>query len=232
MSDAIDPTAEAGGQPAAECLFFPAIQGIAHRFVLRHPALAMDVDRSEALRRLAPWHERILNQMGYQPQSLRTAEQVHGNRVAVVDGTSECQTAGVDGLITQDARIALGIYVADCCAVYLHDPVTRSIGLVHAGRKGAELGIVPTAIEAMSQAFGVQPGDIIVQLSPCIRPPAYEVDFAATVRVQALGAGVQPAHLHDCGVCTSSDLRSFYSYRIENGRTGRMLALLALGAGV
>jgi len=65
-----------------------------------------------------------------------------------------------------------------------------------------------------------------VQLSPCIRPPSYEVDFAAGIRAQCLESGIRPEHLHDCGICTSTDLQRFYSYRVEMGKTGRMLALL------
>jgi copper oxidase (laccase) domain-containing protein len=38
--------------------------------------------------------------------------------------------------------------------------------------------------------------------------------------------GVKPENLHDCGLCTSTDLQRFYSYRVEKGKTGRMLALL------
>ena len=34
--------------------------------------------------------------------------------------------------------------------------------------------------------------------------------------------------VHDCDVCTACDLNRYYSYRAEKGRTGRMLAFLAL----
>jgi copper oxidase (laccase) domain-containing protein len=135
-------------------------------------------------------------------------------------------TQGVDGLITREAGLLLGIYVADCGVVFLADPRTGAIGLVHAGKKGTELGIVPEAIRLMGERFGSRPEDVIVQLGPCIRPPAYEVDFAADLRAQTLAAGVLPEHLHDCGICTSSDPERYYSYRLEKGRTGRMLGLL------
>ena len=65
-----------------------------------------------------------------------------------------------------------------------------------------------------------------MQLSPCIRPPHYEVDFAAEIIRQARAAGVE--QVHDSGRCTASDPARYYSYRAEKGRTGRMLALLAL----
>jgi polyphenol oxidase len=78
----------------------------------------------------------------------------------------------------------------------------------------------------MQNRFGTNPGNLVVQLSPCIRPPAYEIDFAALIRAQALEAGVQPKNLHDSSLCTSADPDRFYSYRRERGRTGRMLALM------
>jgi polyphenol oxidase len=78
----------------------------------------------------------------------------------------------------------------------------------------------------MSEEFGSDPEDLIVQLSPCIRPPHYEVDFAAEIVAQLKQCGV--SQIFDCGENTGSDLRRFYSYRMEKGLTGRMLALLAL----
>ena len=98
--------------------------------------------------------------------------------------------------------------------------------MVHSGKKGTELSIVSKAIREMSAKFGSDPGDLIVQLSPCIRPPHYEVDFAAAIVEQCRAAGVKK--VHDSGVCTACHLDLYYSYRAEKGKTGRMLALLAL----
>ena len=199
---------------------------LAHGFTLRHPTIDVAADRTEALARLASWHASVIETLGFPPQALRNASQVHGREVAVVNGSSPITTQGVDGLITNEPGILLGIYVADCCAVFLADRRTDAIGLVHAGKKGTELGIVPHAIHLMGETFGSRAQDITVQLSPCIRPPAYEVDFAAHLRAQCLESGILPNHLHDCGICTSSNPASYYSYRLEKGRTGRMLALL------
>jgi polyphenol oxidase len=67
---------------------------------------------------------------------------------------------------------------------------------------------------------------MVAQLSPCIRPPHYEVDFAAQIVDQCRVAGI--GQIHDCRTCTACELERYYSYRIEMGKTGRMLALLAL----
>ena len=37
-----------------------------------------------------------------------------------------------------------------------------------------------------------------------------------------------PLSVLDTGFCTACDVDSYYSYRAEKGRTGRMLALLGL----
>ena len=133
---------------------------------------------------------------------------------------------GCDGLITNQPGLALGIHVADCCAVYLVDPVTPAVGLVHSGKKGTELDIIGTALDQMAARFGSETSDMIVQLSACIRPPHYEIDFAALIIEQSRDRGVR--QIHDGGLCTGCDLEAFYSYRMEKGRTGRMLALLGL----
>jgi copper oxidase (laccase) domain-containing protein len=76
----------------------------------------------------------------------------------------------------------------------------------------------------MTREYGADPADIVAQLSPCIRPPQYEVDFAAEIIRQLRRAGVR--HVADSGANTAADLERYYSYRMEKGRTGRLLALL------
>ena len=204
-----------------------AVNDFAHAFTLRHPDIDVAVDRAEALRRLNDWHHDVLqSSLGFASTSLVTAEQVHGNRVAVIESLPHEPEPATDGLICAKPGLALGIYVADCCAIFLVDPVTKAFGVLHSGKKGTEQNILGNAIALMGARFGTDPANLIVQLSPCIRPPAYEVDFAATIREQASGSGVMLPNIHDDGICTSSDREKFYSYRMEKGKTGRMLAIL------
>lgn len=203
------------------------IPGIAHAFTGREPGIDVQVDREEALQRLEAAHTEIRAELGLAQYAFCTAKQVHGKVVARV--TAACATAllpEADGLITNDPHVCLGIYTADCGPVFLVDPVRRAIGLVHSGRKGSELGITAEAIRRMGEEFGTQPADLVVQLAPCIRPPHYEVDFAAMILEQARAAGVQ--QVDDCGTCTAAAPERYYSYRREMGKTGRMVALLAL----
>ena len=212
---------------------FPVLSAIGmcrHVFIQRIPGIDVSHDKVEVLNRLDVAHREIRNAIGIGDWPLFTAEQVHGNKIAVIDNCSRGpvgrQFPRCDGIITNQRDIALGIYVADCCAVYIVDPKTAAIGLAHSGRKGTELGVVTKTIKQMIDRFGSDPANMIVQLSPCIRPPHYEVDFASEIVRQCHAVGVK--EIHDSGICTACDLHCYYSYRAEKGKTGRMLAVLGL----
>jgi copper oxidase (laccase) domain-containing protein len=265
-----------------------AIRICRHVFTQRIPGIDVWHEKAEVLTRLDAAHRGIRNAIDVGDWPLFTAQQIHGNKIAVVDSlkpfqsrfprlsalergedegegfertrhgstltrplslgkgeatqhtrghakisaetgipvTSNKEFRGCDGIITNQRCIMLGVYVADCCAVYVVDSDTPAIGLIHSGRKGTELGVVTNAITQMVDRFGSDPANMIVQLSPCIRPPHYEVDFAAEIVRQCHALDVK--EIHDSGVCTACDLDHYYSYRAEKGKTGRMLALLAL----
>jgi len=211
--------------------YFAALAGLPncrHIFTQRIVGIDVSHDKAEALSRLDAGHREIRRAVGIGDWPLLTAEQVHGNKIATADTAvgSDKHFAGCDGVITNQTELALGVHVADCCAVYIIDQNTPAIGLVHSGRKGTDLGVVTNAITQMVERFRSNPAELIVQLSPCIRPPHYEVDFAAEIVRQCRALGVR--EIHDSGICTACHVDLYYSYRVEKGRTGRMLALLAL----
>ncbi|HEX5176062.1 MAG TPA: polyphenol oxidase family protein [Chthoniobacteraceae bacterium] len=218
-----------GGEPA-HLLFetFAAlsdVSGLRHGFTLRVPGVDVRADRGVALARLDQFHTQVREEIGAGGFPFVFGEQIHGANVALVGAHSGHPVPSVDGVVTDAPDVCLGVYVADCCAIYLVDPVTRAIGLAHSGKKGTEGNIAQVAVRKMVDAFGCVPGRIIAQLSPCIRPPHYEIDFAAAIREQLRAAGI--GKVHDTNRCTACDPGRYYSYRAERGRTGRMLALLA-----
>ena len=211
--------------------YFPALQAVTfcrHAFIDRIPGIDVSPDKAEALKRLDAVHREMRREIGMAEWPLLTAQQIHGDKIAIVDQpfARDQEFAGYDGIITNQKKVALGIHVADCCAIYIVDPKTAAIGLVHSGKKGTERAIVSKAIQQMRKHFGLDPAELIVQLSPCVRPPHYEIDFAAQIVEQCRAAGVKA--IHDSGVCTACDVDRYYSYRAEKGKTGRMLALLGL----
>ena len=222
---------DSGAETALPIERFPALDAlpVRHGFVGRMPGVDVRVDRALALARLNGCHLQARRFLGLAGRTFVTAQQVHGSGVAVLaqgDAVPEGPIAGMDALVTDRQDLCLGIYVADCCAVYLVDPVRRVIGLAHSGKKGTEANITAAVVRAMQVRFGTHLQDVVTQLSPCIRPPWYEVDFAAQIAGQCRALGL--AQTADGGVCTAANPEQYYSYRREKGQTGRMVALLAL----
>lgn len=196
-------------------------------FIPRIPEVAVSTDREAVISALTPTHERVLQESGIAPRLLRRAQQVHGNRAAIV-GDIGCSypVEGVDALFCGGvADCCLGIYVADCAAVWVYDTRSGARGLAHSGKRGTEQNIIGELLCRMQKTLGVQAQDCLAVISPCIRPPHYEVDIPATIAYQLREAGVLPENIVDSGLNTAEDLDSFYSYRAEKGHTGRMLAL-------
>jgi len=209
------------------------LPGVHAGWLGRIAGVEFDCERDEAMRRLRPHHTAWLAEQGGAGHSFWRAEQIHGNQVAVVPGAETLIAMdglpcvpGVDGLLTASPGATLGIYVADCGPIWLADPVRRVVGLLHSGKKGTEQDILGVAMDRMRRDFGCDPGDVIAVLGPCIRPPDYEVDFAAAISAQAARHGI--GRFSDCGINTAADLDIHYSYRREFGKTGRMLTTIRL----
>lgn len=109
------------------------------------------------------------------------AEQVHGDRVAVVAEDSDFLVPGADALVTNVPDLLLMMLYADCVPVYIVDPVTRSVGLVHSGWRGTLAGVVGKTVQAMRDNFGTSPRSCLAAIGPCISGDSYEVgaDVAA-----------------------------------------------------
>ncbi|MFT4177664.1 MAG: laccase domain-containing protein [Luteolibacter sp.] len=211
------------------------IPGIRAAWIERFPEITITGDRAEAMNQLRPHHETAVKAFAPQATAWWRAEQVHSAEVAIVPTSPQILAPdglpvvpGVDGLITCEPGTVLGIYVADCGAIWLVDRETGAIGLLHSGKKGTEGNILQNALHIMERSFGTRPRDVAAVLSPCIRPPHYEIDFAAQIARQAENVGI--GEFSDCGLDTAADLQRFYSYRTELGKTGRMLALITRDA--
>src|SRR5437762_12377345 len=114
---------------------FPALSAIEicrHVFTQRIPGIDVLHDKPEVLKWLDAAHREIRSAIGVGDWPLVTAQQIHGNKIAIVEhcsrGSVGREFPGCDGLITNQRRVALGTYVADCCAVYIIELNTPAIG--------------------------------------------------------------------------------------------------------
>ena len=81
----------------------------------------------------------------------------------------------VDGLITNEPGLTLVTFFADCVPLYFLDPVHHAIGLSHSGWRGTVNRMGKVTIEAMEQAFGSKPEELLACIGPSICQGCYEV---------------------------------------------------------
>lgn len=123
--------------------------------------------------------------------SLCLVTQVHGRAVARVrDGLAAAALAEVkaDGLCTDVAGAALGVFVADCVPLVLADPRTGACAAVHAGWRGVVAGVAGAAVAEMAAAYGSRPEDLRVAMGPAIGVCCFEVGE----EVASAFAGLRP----------------------------------------
>jgi purine-nucleoside/S-methyl-5'-thioadenosine phosphorylase / adenosine deaminase len=117
--------------------------------------------------------------------------QVHGDHVVVVEGVPEVEAAidNTDALVTTTPRLALAVVTADCVPVLMGDARAGVVAAVHAGRVGAQMGVVARTVEAMLEV-GARAEDISALLGPAVSGANYEVpeDMAAEVEAALPGS--------------------------------------------
>ncbi|MDE7196143.1 MAG: polyphenol oxidase family protein [Helicobacter sp.] len=120
----------------------------------------------------------LLQSLGLADRTLVAMEQLHGDNIIVLDSSAEIPRNSPpqgDCLLSNRDDVALLVMVADCNPILLYDPVRDVFGVVHAGRKGVELGILPAALQKMHTHFGCFMRDIIGFVGASIRSCCYEV---------------------------------------------------------
>lgn len=127
-------------------------------------------------------------------------EQVHGSAIRIVTAADKGKgtvarddaLADTDGFVTNEPGVCLAAMFADCVPLYFFDPVHGAIGLAHAGWKGTVLEIAAATVQAMGQAYGTQPGDLLAAIGPSIGLCCYEVDDAVMDKVRPLIGKLAP----------------------------------------
>lgn len=207
--------------------------------------------------RVAENRKRSFKAVDRDPNSLFDVWQVHGREVERADmpRPPHAPHRMADAILTEKPEVTLFMRFADCTPVLLVDPVRRAVGMVHAGWKGTVQRVAAAAVEALRDAYGSRPENLLAAIGPSIGAHHYEVglevvnearvafgddasglfqiedgrtifDMWAANRLVLEQAGVR--EIETAGLCTACHLDDWYSHRAEQGRTGRFGALIAL----
>lgn len=178
--------------------------------------------------------------------------QVHGTDV--LHATESGRFTGYDALITNRPGLLVGVTVADCVPILIYDHEHQAVAAVHAGWRGTVGGIVTKTLLAMQQQFGTRGKQCYVYVGTCIDETTFEVGdevarqfppaFVQTdpgrqvtcanlkaANVSLLAAfGIPAAQIDVSAFSTVLNNDEYFSYRAEQGKTGRMLAVIGMGA--
>jgi hypothetical protein len=180
--------------------------------------------------------------------------QVHGTRIAVVDGCDD-EPPEADGLLTASSGLAVGIVTADCVPVLVVAPGPRIAAAVHSGWRGTLGNIAAAAVrETMARgacaaselraAIGPAIGSCCYQVGPDLRSafedqfgtdfvapvfrdatPRPYLDLRPLVQRQLEVAGVPPTAIDIVGPCTRCT-PAYASARRDGPAAGRQLSFI------
>ena len=126
---------------------------------------------------------RLAASVGFNIDSLTTAEQTHSLNIAVINETNaglgaitiDSRIPNTDALITNRPGVCIMVLTADCQSVLLYDADNHAVAAIHAGWRGTAGSIVRLTVEAMQREFGTEPSCLVAALGPCIGSCCFEV---------------------------------------------------------
>lgn len=135
--------------------------------------------------------EILSRKLGISLENWITGEQVHNNRVQIVDSKDagkgsrriDSTLKGIDGLITNNKGLLCTAFFADCVPLFFFDPVTGYVGIAHAGWKGT-VGKIAEAMVRKFLELGTKIDNLLVVIGPCISKENYEVDEYVKNQIQ------------------------------------------------
>jgi len=188
--------------------------------------------------------QRALSELSIDFSELAFLKQVHGCEVLIAQAGAQQG----DALVSNSKGQSIAISIADCYPLLFEDPVHQVIGVAHAGWRGTLSGIAKQTIVRMCE-LGAQVENIQVAIGQGISADKFEVGAEVTAAFEAAEfpahcflpnkidlvacntfiarqAGIPEKNIWAMNRCTFED--DFFSYRRDNGVTGRMWGLMSL----
>ena len=201
--------------------------------------------------------EALCRLLGIGDDRLVMPHQVHETKVAKIDKRIMALNAidrhealeGVDALMTNLKGVCIGVSTADCIPVLLYDKAHQAVCAIHAGWRGTLKRIVTEAVEAMTEAYGTQPQQLVAQIGPGIHLDSFEVgdevydafaqegfdmsaisvrkekwhiDLPECNRLQLVDASLLPQNIKVSPVCTFQQATDYFSARRLGINSGRI----------
>jgi YfiH family protein len=151
---------------------------------------------------------------------------------------------GFDGHVSDREDLLLAVSVADCVPVFVLDPDTSAVALLHAGWRGTAAGIVERGIHRLVESWNAPAERLWLHCGPAICGECYEVgpevhagvhpdrepptantpiDLRAAIAGRAEARGLAAEQVSVSSHCTLCGEPDFFSHR--GGSPGRQMAV-------
>lgn len=188
-----------------------------------------------------------LTQQLHLPSEPIWLKQIHGNTVVEALPANLRQEA--DASFTGKPGTVCAVMTADCLPLLLCDQKGSQVAAIHAGWRGLAKGIIDSTVKSLA----LNNSELLAWLGPAIGPQKFEVGKdvydcflalaphnkaaftpltastwlaniydLARLQLQALGV----SKIYGGNYCTFSETANFFSYRRDQGQTGRMATLI------
>ena len=141
----------------------------------------------------------------FRHKTIASVELIHSHIVFAADAGGQTALQSGDGIISRNSALVPVITVADCMPIFIYEPSTSCIGVLHSGWKGT--GIVLKAFEKAEKEYGADISNFRVILGPHIRSCCYTVD-------EERARFFQNEFSPDC-VCPADDSCGMYRLSLE-----------------
>lgn len=218
-----------------------------HPFRLPQQALTTnDLNISEEENELNKSH--FLKTLGINENQIAYAKQIHDDAIAIVEWPIFIE--GFDALITAKKNVFILVSIADCTPVLIYDSHNNAVAAIHAGWRGTVKKIVSKTLQAMNKQFGTIGKNCFAYIGTCISEYSFEVgaevaqqfneqfviennnklfvNLKSANQHQLLQFGIPAQQIETSQNCTVINNDSYFSFRYEKGKTGRMFALIGV----
>lgn len=177
-------------------------------------------------------------------ENIAYLNQEHGKNVFIVTKENAKKITGSkgDAIVTNEKNLPIGVFTADCVPILLYDNEKKVAAAIHAGWRGLESKVLTNTINFMKESFNSKEENIICSIGPCIGSCCFEVssdvaekfnfvitkgesiyvDLVKEAYSEAVNCNLLDKNIDVANKCTVCESELFYSYRKDNGKTGRI----------
>jgi YfiH family protein len=177
-------------------------------------------------------------------EQLHTANALLVNRAGIYKRT--------DALITGEKNVFLAVLIADCFPVFLFDPSSAAVAVIHAGGRGTQAGIIENTLQLLKSELGLQVTGLIAAIGPGLQRECFEVrkdvydyfagsyfsphrekdkkylDLRQVIIDKLVLEGVAMERIEWSNECTMCRADKYYSHRRQGKNSGRMMGIIGI----